>query len=698
MLNSFFGNESLSYHCCKTCEKVGTTTQNSYIETSESLPQTAIILYKRYDIVKKGNHVSIERIDSVKIIPDDEITLGPSSNPVKYNLRSVICHIGTYGAGHYIAYVKKGDAIIMCDDEDIEESTLDIDIVEENCYMFFYEKVGILQNSCDKAKLEVTFDNHPSQGQPIQCAKPLVQGNTSVHKTQKTNCPSATTSSVSQLELKLASFIAKLPSFDKCYEILKDIKDAKFLDRVNLLRTVLYEKPNDKNGLHVIAEKSGHVNACQLYKEFVTYITSDGMDVLNEDAFAHIGLKINAKATCGNAGCTKLIYKACLEVPHLRNLTECSFEDWLKATLMDHIEMMWKCECGSPLTTELYNFPDSLVMSLKKCSGIDPRKLLVDCNVTDILKNIPKEIKIKYSLLGVLVRSKTDDVVCLIKTTNGFIFDSQSPGNSCLMNKLLFEKLLNNGIEVMFFLVRKEFDIPKLSYAELDVTGMTKLPIFGNNSLKIPDNYSETVEKFKLNVTTLKKVLDMKYWFSADLIDAYMSLLTKNQSSVISMPAGWFNQRLFWNSDLNKPKPIHSLQGKKAWFEFGMILIPVNVGNYHWILFAVDTIDCFVYVCDSKGKKYENGILQLLMYLGLECIMKSNFAIVYDDWKIFNYSAQPGFPIQFDSSSCGPYVCMMAKCIVYRKRFPTSKNEVINFRKTIANELLTKSICREIVF
>lgn len=79
----------------------------------------------------------------------------------------------------------------------------------------------------------------------------------------------------------------------------------------------------------------------------------------------------------------------------------------------------------------------------------------------------------------------------------------------------------------------------------------------------------------------------------------------------------------------------------------------------------------------------------VLRYLALEYFRHYGKIFSYDLWRVCIYSNQPAFPDQTDSHSCGPYICMMAKAIVYMLHFSFHPQAA---RFTIATELKTQAL------
>jgi ubiquitin C-terminal hydrolase len=126
---------------CGQCQLLGTTSHHPQIDTTRSMPQTMLVLIKRYVWCHPQNPFML-KVQEIKIIPDNYIQFGPSGKQITYKFTSVVCHDGTSNFGHYVAYVKTDGSVVLCNDRTLQKSDLDNDFVENNSYIFLYDKVS----------------------------------------------------------------------------------------------------------------------------------------------------------------------------------------------------------------------------------------------------------------------------------------------------------------------------------------------------------------------------------------------------------------------------------------------------------------------------------------------------------------------------------------------------------------------------
>lgn len=179
-------------------------------------------------------------------------------------------------------------------------------------------------------------------------------------------------------------------------------------------------------------------------------------------------------------------------------------------------------------------------------------------------------------------------------------------------------------------------------------------------------------------------------WFSSSLIDSYMKLLSKNHFLKIhSVNSSWVGQILFGLNGKPQPFTFSEESVSELWFNNHYVLIPVNVNNKHWILYVFSVGEKTIYFCDSLNGTYSQHDCQIIRYIAVEYFRKFGAIMSPTCLRFCNYTSADGFPLQTDSSSCGPYVCMMAKAIVFNMQFRFSSQEA---RLTIADELRNSTL------
>ena len=188
-------------------------------------------------------------------------------------------------------------------------------------------------------------------------------------------------------------------------------------------------------------------------------------------------------------------------------------------------------------------------------------------------------------------------------------------------------------------------------------------------------------------------------WFNDVIIDCYMSLLSSRESPrLLTYTCSWFNT-LFYCQNPDKPKValLHTEHRRRSWFDvqgnanYDFVIIPSSLLNAHFIVVVIDLCLLCIYVCDSLLSAHNNTVSQVARYLYLKYFMSTGTAFDSSLLSYTNYCVwDKGFPKQVDAHSCGPYVCIMCKCIAENKllRFTT----VHSLHRTILHELLNSCI------
>ena len=118
------------------------------------------------------------------------------------------------------------------------------------------------------------------------------------------------------------------------------------------------------------------------------------------------------------------------------------------------------------------------------------------------------------------------------------------------------------------------------------------------------------------------------------------------------------------------------------------IIIPECV-NSHWIGFLLDVKESKIYICDSMGNKHNTIATQIIRYVYVARQLMNKKANDYTKWKMLYFSDLEGFKRQNDTHSCGPFLCTMLKCLLFKMQFSFHPKLA---RYTIANEIMKQTI------
>lgn len=126
-LSHFFRTEDLfdEYKCSKCKTYVRATKRLSLFQN----PKIFILHVKRF------HYSSFFSKSNVYIIFDFELSI----EGIKYELKSVIQHHGTYHGGHYTCYVKYGTSWYFCDDQSVSKASRS-DVLAAQAYVLVYQR------------------------------------------------------------------------------------------------------------------------------------------------------------------------------------------------------------------------------------------------------------------------------------------------------------------------------------------------------------------------------------------------------------------------------------------------------------------------------------------------------------------------------------------------------------------------------
>eukprot|EP00184_Porphyridium_aerugineum_P000181 CAMPEP_0184693184 /NCGR_PEP_ID=MMETSP0313-20130426/1462_1 /TAXON_ID=2792 /ORGANISM="Porphyridium aerugineum, Strain SAG 1380-2" /LENGTH=742 /DNA_ID=CAMNT_0027151185 /DNA_START=164 /DNA_END=2388 /DNA_ORIENTATION=- len=127
-----------------------------------------------------------------------------------------------------------------------------------------------------------------------------------------------------------------------------------------------------------------------------------------------------------------------------------------------------------------------------------------------------------------------------------------------------------------------------------------------------------------------------------------------------------------------------------------IIMVPVNIGQSHWVLCIIEMMKGRLYFADSLARSRRSMALTILgnvrQWLEDELLAKNNMT-TYHGRKIRDFQLKPDFcvPQQRDSGSCGVFAIMYAEAIEWYggvKYFDFSADSIRNMRDRMTLELL----------
>jgi hypothetical protein len=195
-----------------------------------------------------------------------------------------------------------------------------------------------------------------------------------------------------------------------------------------------------------------------------------------------------------------------------------------------------------------------------------------------------------------------------------------------------------------------------------------------------------------VSLDSICRILDADAWMNCNEIDIFMQTLMSEDKNIHVTGCAWYSQKLLKNyADINSIQAVICCRetSNVFWFDKGFVVIPINVNACHWIVVVLDMSAHIIFYCDSMGKACREVIIsQIYRYLNLEYFYKFGDAMKTNEWVVCNYCSSTSFPRQSDSSSCGPYICVMAKAITRHQILPKITNISSILRKYVVYEIM----------
>ena len=352
----------------------------------------------------------------------------------------------------------------------------------------------------------------------------------------------------------------------------------------------------------------------------------------------------------------------------------------LVSTAMDTVCQPCGCLKEEDRAITIVNFPSSLFISHHKPENVRVNNLPFQLILNDILI----ECHTEYQLSCILVHGSNSDCIALKVSHKGiFEYLNMYAGKQC--STAVLQSLVSDS-QALYLFYNKKVGRNEMAITARPCTdeSWTQEVAYANSTIKITSTKNA---KTTLSIDSWNRIKSLKKWYNSDIIDAYMQLLSHSSDNlnIVCLPSGWLNQKLFFESDPKNPKMFFpaTLHERSNWFDFDFVVAPVNVRNRHWVLYCIDMKQKEIYFCNSQKDVYLNFDQALMKTLAVEFWRKHLQRMKTESFTIVNFNQQHGFPFQTDNFNCGPYICIMAKCIIFSKKFVMHKS----IRETIAHEL-----------
>ena len=632
LINNFFTSETYT-RTCNLCKKDTEHTMKG--KTITKFPRTLIILIRRYQVHHIGtrNVVSKKLHNNIHVSP--ELTLSNQNNfEVNYQFKSAVCHHGdSTSAGHYNSVVRHNSEYICCDDKNI--SVVDSDYTISTAYLVIYDRV--------KPGL-------PLYVEPFLTCWTETEGLRKILKVMSLN----------PLCKDKKSLLEDLSSKGLTQPVADKIRQNMALDLV-----------------------VNNVSVADFYKKFIKFLIQS--DDFSETLFGdHFQVNTKHIRLCKKCGLVDIQTQTFLTV---------SVKEFSVGTLCESLSVLQgervlrMCRCSSKPDVFLMSLPSTLVIHTEESRNLQFENI--------ITLHIPDELKEAYPIgtrkyyLKAVFGLKDNQFFSYLKTDSGF---QQIHTGKEITDLTGFQKVFlfyNRNI----IIIDHEKEV-KCMLHKPDVCVLPYIKAPKETKTDIRNQKESLIFGVRLNREFFSSLIDPLAWLSSDHINVYLSLLARDSSSKVhAINSVWYSQKLVKDSDPQRLQWVfHNTESKVKWFDFDFVLIPINENGSHWTIVVVQIKQKKIIYCNSLsiGRSASYTCHQIWRYLCYEALIHSGFLLEREEWSILYYNDMPGFPKQTDGSSCGVYVCAIAKAIVCNQRLPEEPN-LLSLRNWIAWEILKSS-------
>jgi len=184
-------------------------------------------------------------------------------------------------------------------------------------------------------------------------------------------------------------------------------------------------------------------------------------------------------------------------------------------------------------------------------------------------------------------------------------------------------------------------------------------------------------------------------WLNDEVINFYYKLLQERSKVGEGTPKCWFPNSFFWPKLSGKNNKDYSYKEVRRWtvkakidiFELDYVIFPMNIGETHWAMGAIDLKDKgFRYFDSMFSKPPANFVAFLRRYVADEHKAKKNKEISgVEDWDLL---VPAKVPQQKNGYDCGVFTCFFADCFSAGKSLSFEQEDMPTLRMRIAARIL----------
>lgn len=188
-------------------------------------------------------------------------------------------------------------------------------------------------------------------------------------------------------------------------------------------------------------------------------------------------------------------------------------------------------------------------------------------------------------------------------------------------------------------------------------------------------------------------------WLNDEVINFYFKLLQERSNKAEHGRRCWFANSFFWNKlsgGPNKQNNDYNYKDVRRWtikakvdvFALDYVLFPMNIGEMHWALGAIDLrAKGFRYFDSFISKPHPNFVPFLQRYLGDEHKSKKGGPMEgLDKWRLLDM--EPPVPQQNNSYDCGVFTCFFADRFSSGRPLDFDQDDMPDLRVRLASRVV----------
>lgn len=184
-------------------------------------------------------------------------------------------------------------------------------------------------------------------------------------------------------------------------------------------------------------------------------------------------------------------------------------------------------------------------------------------------------------------------------------------------------------------------------------------------------------------------------WLNDEVINFYFKLLQERSKVIEGNPKCWFANSFFWQKLGGQTSTQYNFTEVRRWtvkakvniFEMDYVIFPMNIGETHWAMGAIDIKEKgFRYYDSMISRPHPNFVPFLRKYLEDEHKARNQGRVLegVESWDLIVTKV----PQQRNGYDCGVFTCFFADRFSARKELSFSQDDMPNLRLRLAARVL----------